>query len=463
MTSPTTNSTFAAGSNVTLNATASEQGGVISNVTFKANTQSVGTTSVSPYTTLWTNPDAGTYTVTAMAKDSKGLTVTSAPITVKISRALKAVKNGKGNTSTIETSLASGGSLATGPLNNNDQMDTLVATLDQAYTDFTSERDMFSAANDIERYLYAALYLAKSGASLSRQSTPTAGVIDRMNKIDSYLTFCEDLMVDGVVSNQSRNRANKVNAHMNVSVNHPDVLPLGSNSINLLPGNTGAITASSSTPLTDETDVAPNGNSYELGGVSVSIGGEAVPMLAVSPTAITFYVPSTLSGGLAEVLITTRDGYIMHTSASVNGLNPTILVWQGESSSSGAILNASELHRDGLSALTSWALGSDLQTRLSILTTGLSSGLTNNNPGDDVWLSNGKLIENYADDVKVEVRTSDNRTLTLPVEFAGANGTLRGLDQVTLPIPRDLAGAGSVQITIIAAGRRSNTSVVTIN
>ena len=51
----------------------------------------------------------------------------------------------------------------------------------------------------------------------------------------------------------------------------------------------------------------------------------------------------------------------------------------------------------------------------------------------------------------------------LPVEFAGANGTLRGLDQVTVRLVPELAGAGNVQITVIAGGRRSNTSVVTIN
>ena len=193
------------------------------------------------------------------------------------------------------------------------------------------------------------------------------------------------------------------------------------------------------------------------------IGGESVPLISVSPTAITFYVPSNLSGGLADVVVTSRDGYITHTTASVNGLNPTILGWKGESSLSGAILNASEWHRDGLSALTSWALGPDLQTRLTILTTGLSSGLSNRNAGDDVFLGSGQLIENHAEDVQVEIRTSDNRTFMLPVEFAGANVTLRGLDQVTFRLPSDLAGAGNVQVTVIAGGRRSNMSVVTIN
>jgi uncharacterized protein (TIGR03437 family) len=284
-----------------------------------------------------------------------------------------------------------------------------------------------------------------------------------MNKINSYLSFCEDLMVDGVISSKTLSTANKVVARTDVSIYQSDVLPLGTNGVNLMQGDIGSITSPSSNPLTNVVDVAADSSSYELGGVSVTIGGEAVPMISVSPTVITFYVPSDLPGGLADVVVTTRDGYITHTTANVNGLNPTILGWQGESTLSGAILNATEWHRDGLSALTSWALGSDLRTRLSILTTGLSSGLANNNTGDDVWLANGKLIENYAEDVQVEIRTSNNQTFTLPVEFAGANGTLRGLDQVTLRLPSELAGAGNVQITVIAGGRRSNMSVVTIN
>lgn len=465
MTSPATNSTFALGANLSLTATASKLNGSIASVTFKANSQVVGTANSSPYSVVWTNPAAGTYSVTATATDSLGQSVTSAPITVKISRALKSVKNGKGSASSISSSLTSGNSLfaTNGPVNNADQMEVLIASLEQAYVDFTSEKEMFSGAGEINRYLYAALFLAKSGAGLSRESTPTSGVIDRMNKIDSYLSFCEDLMEDGVVSQQTINSARKVSARTDVSINQSDVLPLGTNGVNLLPGNTGSITSPASNPLTNVVDVASNNSAYELGGVSVTVGGEAVPLISVSPTAITFYVPADLAGGLADVVVTSRDGYITHTTASVNGLNPTILVWQGESSSSGAVLNAMELHRDGLSALTSWALGSDLQTRLSILTTGLSSGLTDRITGDEYWLGSGTRMVNYKEDVEVEIRTSDNRIFTLPVEFAGANGTMRGLDQVTFRVPSELAGAGNVQVTVIAGGRRSNMSVVTIN
>ena len=234
---------------------------------------------------------------------------------------------------------------------------------------------MFSGAADIERYLLRRFVPRQIRREFVRSRlTPTSGVVDGINKIDAYLTFCEDLMVDGIVSNQSRNKANKVNARMDISINQPDVMPLGSNGVNCYKA-----TLALSRPEFESVDKcnrgrASNGNSYELGGVSVSIGGEAAPMISVSPTAIAFYVPAELPGGLADVLVTTRDGYIMHSTASVNGLNPTILVSQDEPILQALFLTHLEFRRDGFSALTSWALGPDLQTRLSILATGLSYG-----------------------------------------------------------------------------------------
>ena len=448
---------------MTLNATAAKQNGVITNVTFTANSLALGTDSASPYSTLWTSPAAGNYSVMATATDDQGQSVTSAPIVVKISKALKSVKNGRGSTATISSSLTGSSLTTNGPISNAVQIESLIDTLEQAYVDFTAERSMFDDAADIDRYLYAALFLAKSSAGLSNQSTPLSGVKDRLNKIDSYLAFCEDLMVKGVVSNKTLVDANKVAARTDISINQSDVLPLGTNGVSLMQGNTGSITTPSSNPLTNVVDVALNASTYELGGVSVTIAGEAAAMISVSPTAITFYIPADLQGGLADVVIATRDGYISHTSASVNGLNPMILVSEGEASTSGIILNNLELRRDGLSAFTSWWLGYDQQTRLSVLTTGLSTGLVNTDTSNDFFSGTGQLLENYAEGVQVEARKADGTIVMLPVEFAGVNSTLRGLDQVTVRLTGDLAGAGDVQITVIAGGRRSNMSIVTIH
>jgi uncharacterized protein (TIGR03437 family) len=46
---------------------------------------------------------------------------------------------------------------------------------------------------------------------------------------------------------------------------------------------------------------------------------------------------------------------------------------------------------------------------------------------------------------------------TVPVQYAGAEGTLQGLDQVNLQVPSSLAGAGTVNIVITANGQAANT------
>ncbi|HEX7773954.1 MAG TPA: hypothetical protein VF435_16145, partial [Pyrinomonadaceae bacterium] len=81
----------------------------------------------------------------------------------------------------------------------------------------------------------------------------------------------------------------------------------------------------------------------------------------------------------------------------------------------------------------------------------------NTNTANDVLLGNGKKIANLAESVAVEARTNDGKVYMLAVEFAGAQGTLAGLDQVNVALAPDLTGAGSVQLTLVVNGVRSNT------
>jgi uncharacterized protein (TIGR03437 family) len=99
----------------------------------------------------------------------------------------------------------------------------------------------------------------------------------------------------------------------------------------------------------------------------------------------------------------------------------------------------------------------DPRTRLTILTSGISTGAANTNSANDVLLGNGKTIANLAESVAVEARTSDDKVYMLAVEFAGAQGTLAGLDQVNVALASELRGAGSVQLTLVVNGVRSNT------
>jgi uncharacterized protein (TIGR03437 family) len=437
---------------------------VVTQLSFNGNSKVLGTLTTSPYSMVWSNPAAGTYSLTASTTDDKGLVATSSPVTVKISKALKSVRNGRSSASTLESSFMSSNSTFSqaSASAKSGEVDGLITVLDQAYFDFSAERSMFSAASDIDRYLFAALFLAKSSSGLAKQQAPGSGIVDRLNKIDAYLSFCEDLMVDGVISNQSLNAANKVNARVSVAINQPDVLPIGSSGVNLIQNSTAALSCAASSPMTSVTDVASSSGVYELGGVSVTVGGTAVSLISVSPTTISFNVPADLPGGLADVVVTTRDGYIVHTTASVSGLNPLIFVQQGDANSAGAILN-SFAALTGLSPFTVGWFGDGGNSRLTILASGISTGLANTNVTNDVFLTNGKLLENYAESVTVEARTTGGKVISLPVEFAGSTSMQRGLDQVTVRLTSELAGAGNVQITIVAGGRRSNTAGIVVN
>ena len=108
-------------------------------------------------------------------------------------------------------------------------------------------------------------------------------------------------------------------------------------------------------------------------------------------------------------------------------------------------------------------IGLDGRRRISLLASGLSSGVTNFDRSNDIWLANGQLLENLAEAVSVEARTTDGRVFNLPVEYAGWQGQLPGIDQVNVVLLPELRGAGVVQFTIIAMGIRSNTLSITIN
>jgi len=396
--------------------------------------------------------------VTAVARDGQGRTATSSPIQVKISKALKAVRNTRKNASELDSSATSGPNSSALQAN---KIDSIVTDLEQTYFDFHSERAMFDGAKQIENHLFAALFLARASASLAKEGSLNSAVLDRMAKLDAYLSFCEDLMVDGRISGASLNIADHVNAKVDLGISQPETLPLNGSGWLLSPNGEGKITAIPGFGFaTDTTNVNPG--VYELGNVSVTIQGKAAEVLYVSPTLIMFTVPANLTPGLASVVVTSREGFISHSTASVAGLNPTILLNAGNTSQ-GVIVNAQNVHSGMFSTVSlAQTLGLDARTRLSILATGISTGLANTDSSNDVWWANGQSMANLAESVSVEARKSDGSVVMLQVEYAGMQGVVSGLDQVTVVLPSQLAGAGSIQLTLIAGGRRSNPVTVVI-
>jgi hypothetical protein len=82
-TKPTNGTILPEGSNLILNATATETGATITKVEFYADTVKIGQVTAAPYTFTWNDPDPGTYTLTAKATDNVG-TIGSASINVTV-------------------------------------------------------------------------------------------------------------------------------------------------------------------------------------------------------------------------------------------------------------------------------------------------------------------------------------------------------------------------------------------
>lgn len=463
ITTPLMNSVFSLGTAISVNANVADSAGQITSVKFYANSQLVGTDVSAPYAISWTSMNSGSYDLTAKAEDDRGLSTNSSPITVKISKALRGVRNTRKNSETITTSVSDSNvnSAQSSTTSTSEQLDLLTLDVEQTYRDFSDERLMFASSERIDNYLYAAMFLVRSSAALSKSASASSGILNRLKKVDAYLSFCEDLMLKNEIAASSITAADRVNAWTKIVIGQPDTKPQSSSSVYLTRNGTGRISSTSPlTPLSTQTASSGNEGSYELAGVTVSINGKAVALLSVSPSVITFRVPSDAVGGLGDVIVTAQDGNISHGASSVMGLNPTFL--SDFANGNGAATNGLTIGSKIYTTTATTFGGSDNRTRLAVWATGLSTGLTNVSSSNDVRLPDGSVIVNFAESVRVEARTSDGKVFDLPVEFAGATGILSGLDQVNIILRPELAGAGTVQLTIVCGGVRGNTASVVI-
>jgi GH18 family chitinase/aryl-phospho-beta-D-glucosidase BglC (GH1 family) len=84
ITSPANQAVFNAPATITLDVAASDVDGTVSKVAFYNGTTLLGTDNSSPYSFVWNNVAAGTYSVTAVATDNSNATTTSGAVTVVV-------------------------------------------------------------------------------------------------------------------------------------------------------------------------------------------------------------------------------------------------------------------------------------------------------------------------------------------------------------------------------------------
>ncbi len=131
------------------------------------------------------------------------------------------------------------------------------------------------------------------------------------------------------------------------------------------------------------------------------------------------------------------------------------------SNGTGVVFNAATMKMGAFGVQTEENFGDDKRTRLMLFASGISSSISTSHASGYINISS-QTIANVADAVKVEARASDGRVFQLPVEYAGEQGAIPGLDQVNVVLTPELQGIGNLELTLIIGGVRSNGVTVTV-
>ena len=172
-------------------------------------------------------------------------------------------------------------------------------------------------------------------------------------------------------------------------------------------------------------------------------------------------MPPDVPEGMVEVIVSSQDGYICQGIVSVERNASRIMTTSEDESGSIAVANGLNLIASNFEVTSLGNFGSDKRTRLTFFATGISGSVPNSGLNNDISVD-GKARANLAEGIVVEARLGSGQVITLAVEYAGAQGTVPGLDQVTVILRSELKAAGTVQLTMIVGGRRSNAATVFI-
>jgi uncharacterized protein (TIGR03437 family) len=166
--------------------------------------------------------------------------------------------------------------------------------------------------------------------------------------------------------------------------------------------------------------------------------------------------------GVVEVIVTSPSGYISRGQTTI-AANSSWLFTSNENDSGSAVaaLNAADMVSSSFNLVTQNNFGTDKRTRVAFYATGISGSAINSNPANDILIG-GIVRQNFAESVVVQARLSSGAIVNLPVEFAGRQGVLPGLDQVNVILPSQLSGAGVVQLSLVIGGQRSNGGTITV-
>jgi uncharacterized protein (TIGR03437 family) len=441
-------------------------------VDFFANGSLVGTDTASGYSYVWTNVPHGVYNVIAKATDNSGASTTSASVLLVVMKSPGSVNHARtvandliGGFDWTGTYPGAGGESGNSPVVVAD-LDALALEIQQAYNDFTLERNLFGSSSDqIATQLMAAYYFARADAALAAENGAAPNTKAHLQRLIGHLAITEDLMRYNSITPATVMFATLVGARMDLVIGaaNPGLGAVGDGQVS--PGTLASIYGNAAVaPLTTNTgwaDLSASSLPSELEGLSLSIEGRVIPVFYASPGQLMFFVPTDLSAGEHELIVVAQTGHLSKGVINVTPNLTRIMTASGDENGNALAFNDAKQVMEPVSVTTRFNLSDDKRTRLTLFVTGVSGNASNNDSSNDVNRS-GTIIPNFAESVVVEARTQDNRVYQLPVEFAGARNVVRGLDQVNVVLVPQLEGSGTVNLTMIVNGRRSNTPTIIV-
>ena len=179
----------------------------------------------------------------------------------------------------------------------------------------------------------------------------------------------------------------------------------------------------------------------------------AAPLFFVSPTQINYQIPPGTANGKATVTVLSGDGAAATGSVSVTSIAPALF----SADASGQGLAAALVLRTPLSGPQTWQPVGEFDRLLNRFVP------LPVDPGSDTEAAHlilyGLGIRARSSLAAVSATIAG---ITVPVDFAGAQGSLVGLDQINVALPKTLKGKGEVEVVLIVDGVAANPVRITI-
>ena len=187
----------------------------------------------------------------------------------------------------------------------------------------------------------------------------------------------------------------------------------------------------------------------QLGGTTVSIGGELLPLYVVSPGQINTILPFDLPVGTTLPLVVTH-GNALSAPEPVNlvASQPGVFTTTANGSGTGIVVI---VHADGSQVLAGSGNAAKAGGALVIYCTGLGAVTPRAVAGTPIPLS---PLSPAIDPVSVTIGG-----VTASTFFAGATGGLTGLYQVNVIVPPGIAPSAQAALVLTQSGRTSQAGV----